>query len=440
MKRSALHPYQVRTVEFIKQNPACGLWLDLGLGKTIATLTALSDLMAKDQVSRVLVIAPLRVARTVWKQEAEKWDHTAHLDIGICTGTPANRAAVLNQQHVITVINRENVPWLVANYPWVFDTLVIDESSSFKSHSSKRFRALKKVRKHLRTVILLSGTPSPNSLGDMWSQMWLIDQGARIGRTIGNFRSRFCHQAGYMGHSWEINAGAADIIHAAVSDVCLSMSAEDYLDMPDRIDVTIPVELNPAALAKYKEFEKEFLLEIDHVDIAAVSAGVLANKLLQCANGFAYDENGVSHQLHTAKLDALKDIVEDNPDENMLIAYNFKADLAVIHKTFPAAVTLSASGKEIVEWNEGKIKMLLCHPASAGHGLNLQRGGSMIVWYGLNWSLELYQQFNARLHRQGQQRPVRVCHIVAKDTIDLRLIKALGAKAKTQKELLDYLK
>lgn len=318
--------------------------------------------------------------------------------------------------------------------------VIVDESSSFKSFKSKRFKALKKALKFTKSVVLLSGTPSPNGQMDLWSQMFLIDQGERLGKTITNFRNRFFAPAGYMGYGYDLNPGADTMINDLISDVCLSMQSEDYLDLPDRIDLTEWVTLSDSDMDSYKEFEKEFILALEADDITAVSAGVLANKLLQFANGSVYDENKKQHDIHNAKIDALKEIVEDNPGENFFVAYNYKSDLARIQKAFPKAVTLSRGGKELDEWNAGKVKMLLAHPASAGHGLNAQYGGSAIVWFGLNWSLELYQQFNARLHRQGQTKPVRVMHIAASGTIDERVIAAIEGKAKTQKELLDHIK
>jgi len=437
MDRADLHAYQENAVQFIKDNASCGLWLEMGLGKTVSTLTAIAEIKPK----RVLIIAPLRVANTVWKQEATKWKHLRHLDIGVCTGSEAKRRETIAKNHHITVINRENIPWLVSSLKsWRWDMVVIDESSSFKSFKAKRFKALKAARKYIERCVLLSGTPSPNSLMDMWSQLWLIDQGQRLGKTISNYRNRFFRPAGYMGYQWELKEGAEDRIHAAIKDVCLSMSASDYLELPDRIPVEIPVEIGDKAMRSYKAFEKEFILELAEADIAAPSAATLLGKLLQCANGFAYDEDGKAHHLHSAKIDALRELVDDNPDENILVAYNFKADLAALREAFPHAKELDKSGEVLDDWNSGKVKMLLCHPASAGHGLNMQRGGALLVWYGLTWSLELYEQFNARLHRQGQTRPVRIAHLIATDTADEAVMKALGAKAKNQKKLLQFLK
>ena len=440
LSRKDLHSYQQHAIDFVKEKKRCALFLDMGLGKTTTTLTVASDFLDDHLINHILIIAPLRVANKVWKQEAKKWEHLKHLSISICTGSAADRQAALARRSEITVINRENVPWLVENTKWRWAMVIVDESSSFKSFKSKRFKALKKALKFTKSVVLLSGTPSPNGQMDLWSQMFLIDQGERLGKTITNFRNRFFAPAGYMGYGYDLNPGADTMINDLISDVCLSMQSEDYLDLPDRIDLTEWVTLSDSDMDSYKEFEKEFILALEADDITAVSAGVLANKLLQFANGSVYDENKKQHDIHNAKIDALKEIVEDNPGENFFVAYNYKSDLARIQKAFPKAVTLSRGGKELDEWNAGKVKMLLAHPASAGHGLNAQYGGSAIVWFGLNWSLELYQQFNARLHRQGQTKPVRVMHIAASGTIDERVIAAIEGKAKTQKELLDHIK
>jgi len=437
--RSDLHNYQNHAISFIKEKKKCALFLGMGLGKTVSSLTAVLDLLEDFAATKVLVIAPLRVANTVWKQETQEWSHLKTMDVGICTGSAANRRKVILQNHDITVINRENVVWLVENFKWGWDTVVLDESSGFKSFKSKRFKALKKVLKHIDILVELTGTPSPNGQMDLWSQVYLMDQGERLGRTISNFRSRFFKPSGYMGYSYELLEGSEDKINNLISDLCLSMSADDYLELPDRISVVEKVSLSKNILDQYKELEKEFLLELEDVGIEAPSAGVLANKLLQFSNGAVYDEQKKYHVLHDEKIDRLKEIIEDNQGENIFVAYNFKSDLERLVKAFPKATVLDKEGKALKAWNKGKVKMLLAHPASAGHGLNAQYGGSVIIWFGLNWSLELYQQFNARLHRQGQTKPVRIIHIVSEKTIDLKVLQALSSKAKTQKDLLDFM-
>lgn len=440
LSRDNLHNYQNKALVFIKDKHKCALFLDMGLGKSVTTLTAAADMLDDFLVSSVLIVAPLRVANTVWKQEAAKWEHLNHLDISIATGSEKSRTAALNSEANIHVINRENISWLVRTHKWKWDMVIIDESSSFKNMKSQRFKSLKKVTKHFKSVVLLSGTPRPNGIEDLWSQLYLIDNGERLGRTMGNFRSRFLDKVGYMGYGWEPKEGANLKIKGLIKDVCISMSKEDYLDLPERIDLNESIDLPPAVAKQYKELEKEFLLTLEKGDVEALSAATLGNKLLQICNGAVYGTEGETHILHDLKIKALKEIIEDNPNESFLVAYNFKSDHVRLSKAFPEGKSLSKSGVEIEEWNKGNIKLLFAHPASAGHGLNLQEGGSSIIWFGLNWSLELYQQFNARLHRQGQKKPVKVMHIVIKNGIDERVMQALGDKAETQKELLDYLK
>jgi SNF2 family DNA or RNA helicase len=443
LSRNNLHDYQNRAVDFIKTKERCALFLDMGLGKTTSTLTAISDLIDGFAVNRVLVIAPLRVANSVWKQETEKWRHLEHLRVSVCTGSDKARRSALHRDADIYVINRENIVWLVELYgkKWPFDMVVVDESSSLKNPSTKRFKGLKKILPYTNYMVLLTGTPSPNSLMDLWSQMYLVDFGESLGRTVTAFRQRFFEQD-FMGYTWKIRAGSDEKIHGLIASKVISMSAEDYLDMPDRIDLEVKVTLPPKILAQYRDFEKTLLAQLESgEEIEAVSAAALANKMLQMSNGAAYyDEHKNWAEIHTEKLDALSDIVEDNPDENILVAYNYKFDLERLLKRFPYAVVLDKEQSTIGRWNAGEIKMLLAHPASAGHGLNIQRGGSMIVWFGLNWSLELYQQFNARLHRQGQTKPVRVVHIVSEDTIDQRVLSVLSDKNATQASLLKSLK
>lgn len=443
LNREHLHDYQKKAVDFIQTKERCALLLDMGMGKSVSTLTAISDLFDGFAVNKVLVIAPLRVANSVWAQEKDKWDHLRHLNVSVCTGTEKQRIAALQRDANVYVINRENVVWLVDHYKkkWPFDAVIIDESSSFKNPSAKRFRALKKVLPYTNYMVLLTGTPSPNSLMDLWPQMYLVDFGDSLGRTVTGFRQRFFEQD-YGGYRWKIREGCSEKIHSLISDRVISMSAEDYLELPDRIDLIENVELPASVFKKYKELESTLLAELDTgEEIEAISAAALANKMLQFANGAAYhDEYKNWAEIHAEKLDALSDLVEDNPDENILVAYNYRFDLDRLQKRFPKSVILDKEQDTIDRWNRGEIKMLLAHPASAGHGLNLQSGGSMIVWFGLNWSLELYQQFNARLHRQGQTKPVRIVHIVSKGTIDERVMLVLKDKDAVQANLLQALK
>jgi SNF2 family DNA or RNA helicase len=439
--RSDLHDYQNRAVDFIKAKKRCMLLLQMGLGKTTSTLTALTDLLDGCVVERVLVIAPLRVANSVWAQECRKWEHLSHLKVSVCIGSEKKRISALQKTADVYTINRENIPWLVKHYAkkWPFDAVVVDESSSFKSNSAQRWKALKKILPDTEYMVLLTGTPSPNSLLDLWAQMYLVDFGQRLGRTMTGFKQRFFEQD-FMGYRWTIKDGAAEQIHALVADVCLSMSSEDYLELPERIELIEFVDLPPTVQANYTRFEAQLLATLPSgEEIEAINAAVLANKLLQWCNGATYtDSAGTWATIHDAKLDALAEIVEAN-DEPILVAYNYKSDLSRLQARFPQAVRLGKDQQIIDDWNAGKTSMLLAHPASAGHGLNLQQGGSLCVWFGLNWSLELYQQFNARLHRQGQTKPVRIVHIAARDCIDARVLQVLSSKDAAQKDLLKAL-
>jgi len=442
MDRTNLHKYQEQAIQFIKEKRKCALFLDLGMGKTTSTLTAMSELLAEGKVKRVLVIAPLRVANSVWKQESKKWAHLDHLDIEIATGGQKPRKEAIDKNSSIVVINRDVIHSLVHEYgkKWPFDMVVIDESSSFKSSSTMRFRAIKKILKHVNYMVLLTGTPSPNGLSDLWSQFFLIDQGESLGKTKGSFYDAFFTQD-YMGYSYTLNPGADTKIYERIKNRAMRMDSKDYLELPDRIDLDISVELPPAVMKQYKELEKEFVMILNDETIDVINSAVLAGKLLQICNGaFYHGEDKGYTVIHDKKIEELKQILEDNPDDNFLVAYNFRSDLERLQKAFPEAVVLDKEGKCISEWNRGKIRLLLAHPASAGHGLNLQDGGHQIVWFGLNWSLELYQQFNGRLHRQGQGVPVVVTHLVVKKGMDEKIMKALFQKHESQKALLDYLK
>jgi SNF2 family DNA or RNA helicase len=440
LKRENLHHYQNSALDVVLNKKKCALFLDMGLGKTTTTLTAIHDLYYNFSVERILIIAPLKVANNVWHKEAQKWEHLQELDIAIATGSVNERLSAINSNKTITLINKENVPWLIEKCKWKWDMVVIDESSSFKSARAKRFRALKKVMKHIKSIVLLSGTPSPNGMMDLWSQMYLIDQGERLGRTITNYRQRFFVPDGYMGYNYKLKPGAKEQIMELIKDVCVTMTAEDYLELPECINVNEFIELPDKAKQQYKELEKEFIISLDDIDIESPSKAALGNKLLQICNGSVYDAEKNVHEIHNEKIERLKEIIEDNPGENFLVAYNYKHDLEKLQKAFPKAVKLETAKQED-DWNKGKIKILLAHPASAGHGLNLQYGGNVIIWYGLTWNLEYYQQFNKRLHRQGQKNTVRNIHLIAKGCLDEKvLFFALSGKAKTQKDLIDYLK
>ena len=444
ISREDLHAYQLSAVDFIAKHHKCAIFLDMGLGKTVISLTAIADYLEENPAGRVLVIAPLRVAKTVWEQEAAKWEHLKHLNVAIATGIATERIGALNGDANVVVINRENVPWMEQLGGWGlcgrWDMIVVDESSSFKSFKALRFKALYKMAARATRVVLLTGTPSPNGIMDLWTQIALLDRGRRLGKNITAFRNRYFDKSGYHGYVYTPKAEAHGEVQDKISDICMSMSAKDYLSVPERVEVTQFVELGLIPRKTYTTMKRNFIVELGESAITAVSAGVLANKLLQISNGALYDEDRGVHFIHDAKIDCLQSLVEDNPTENLLVAYSYKSDLVRLQAKFTDAVTLSASGKEVEQWNRGEISMLLAHPASAGHGLNLQSGGSVVVWFGLNWSLELYEQFNARLHRQGQANKVKIIHILTKDTIDERVLSVLRDKSKTQADLIEYLK
>lgn len=439
LSRTNLHPYQHRAVQYILDHPTCALWLDMGLGKTISTLTAIADLIDVCAVERALVIAPLRVARTVWAQEASQWRHTRKLRVASILGDQKQRLTALRRDADVWVINRENVPWLVreAGGRWPFDCVVIDEASGFKSSKSQRWRALRNVRKHIDRIVELTATPSSNGLVDLWSQIYLLDQGERLGKTKTGYLQRY-FDADHWGRKWTPKPSADATIRERLRDIVLSMQASDYLTMPDLVDVTIKVDLPIASQRVYKALEHDLIVQLGSDTVNAASAATLATKLLQVCNGAIYTEDGTSH-LHDAKLDALQELREENPDEPMFVAYAFRSDEARLRERFPDAVSVTEYDA-IGRWNAGDISMLIAHPASAGHGLNLQHGGSIVVWFGLTWSLELYEQTNGRLYRQGQTRPVRVVHLVAQDSIDERVLSALRSKHDIQRDLVSALR
>lgn len=439
------HEYQRYAIRRILDQAACGLFLDMGLGKTVITLTAIVELMhERFDVGRVLVIAPLRVAETTWTDEAAKWDHTRHLRIAQVLGSERQRLAALKASADIWVVNRENVEWLVTQCwrDWPFDMVVVDELSAFKSPKARRFRALRKVRPLIKRIVGLTGTPAPNGLLDLWSQLYLLDEGERLGKTVTGYRGRYFEPAERNGHvvyKWRPKPEAEENIHAKIADLCISMSAADWLDLPERINRTVPVRLSPAARGRYQRLERDLLLPFEGADVVADTAAVLSNKLLQMATGAVYDENGNAQHVHDAKLDALEDLIEAANGKPVLVFYSYRHGLRRIYDRFPHAQPLG--GPEVVAaWNAGKIPLLLAHPASAGHGLNLQAGGNIIVWFGLTWNLELYEQANARLDRQGQTGRVIVHHLIAEGTIDEDVMRVLSGKAAGQGALLEAVK
>lgn len=432
------HDYQTFATDFVLEHPACGLILDMGLGKSVITLTALWSLLLDSfDVGKVLVVAPKRVAENTWPAELKKWEHLDGLTWSLVLGSEKDRRAALQRRAKIYIINRENVTWLVDNYRWDFDTLVIDELSSFKSSKAQRFRALKRVRPRISRVIGLTGTPQPNGLLDLWPQMYLLDMGKRLGRFVGGYRERFFlpdKRNREVIYSYKPKEGAEEKIYELISDICISMKAADYLDMPELVSSQVEVKMNARERKLYEDFERDMVLHLKDGDLDAVNAASLSGKLVQMANGAVYGENRKVHLIHDRKLDALEDIIEAANGKPLLVAYWYKHDLERIRQRFD--VRTIDTPKDIADWNEGKIPVALIHPASAGHGLNLQDGGSTIVWFGLTWSLELYQQLNARLWRQGQRHTVVILHIVTEGTHDEDIIKALELKDMSQTALI----
>jgi SNF2 family DNA or RNA helicase len=439
------HQYQEYATNRILNQEAVGLFLAMGLGKTVSTLTAIDQLLYNYfDVQKVLVIAPLRVAQKTWPDEIKKWDHLTHLRISKVLGSEKERLAALRAEADIWIINRENVEWLVDLYgkDWPFDMVVIDELSSFKSSKAKRFRALRKVRPMIKRIVGLTGTPAPNGLIDLWPQVYLLDQGERLGKTVTGYRSRY-FDPGKRNRtvifSWDPKPGAEEAIYSKLEDLCVSMSAEDWLQMPERIDREVKVQIPEEARAKYDQLERDLLLPFAGGDITADTMAILSNKLLQMANGAVYDENGTTREIHQAKLEALDDILEAANGWPVLVFYNYQHDRDRLLGHISSAKVLDTED-DIEKWNQGRIPVMLAHPASAGHGLNLQTGGNIIVWFGLTWSLELYQQANARLYRQGQDKSVIIHHLVAEETIDEDVMAALAGKDVSQKALLAAVK
>ena len=454
------HDYQRYCITRIIQEEALALFLDMGLGKTVITLTAVCDLIFnRFLVSRCLVIAPKKVAEDTWTREQDKWDHLNLLKIQPVLGAKEKRIRALNSPGNIFVINRENVPWLVDHYrnDWPFDMVVIDESSSFKSHQAKRFKALRNIRRHIRRLVELTGTPSPNGLTDLWAQLYLLDGGQRLGRTLTEYRNNYFVPASRNAttiFSYEPLPGANEKIQEQIRDICISLSAKDYLSLPDRIDNVRYVQLDARARRAYEEMERERILELPDGALDAGSAAVLSGKLLQLANGAVYhtketvvDDHVTEErevvQIHDNKLEGFLELLEELGGKHALVFYNFQHDLERIHRVLAKtklAVRELKGTADIAEWNAGRIDILLAHPASVAYGLNLQEGGSDVIWFGLNWNLELYQQANARLHRQGQKHTVYVHHLLAAGTVDEDVMSALRRKGDCQAALLEALK
>lgn len=443
MKYNA-HDYQKYATKFILQHPIAAVFLEMGLGKSVITLTALFDLIL-DQfvIGKVLVIAPLRVARDTWPSEIQKWDHLKGLKYSVVVGTAAEREAALMQQADIYIINRENVDWLVnkSGIPFRFDMIVIDELSSFKSYQAKRFKSLLKVRPFVKRIVGLTGTPSSNGLMDLWAEFRVLDLGQRLGRYITHYRNAYFtpdKRNAEIIFSYKPLPGAEEQIYKRIGDVTISMKSCDYLKLPECVINEVPVYMSEKEQEVYDRFRDDMVAKIKGKEIDAVNAAVLSGKLLQMANGAVYDDEKNSLLIHDRKLDALEDLIEGANGKPVLVAYWYQHDAERIKSRFD--VREIKTSKDITDWNNGDIPVAIVHPASAGHGLNLQTGGSTLIWFGLTWSLELYQQTNARLHRQGQTDTVIIHHIIAKGTIDENVMKALRQKEKTQNALIDAVK
>lgn len=438
------HEYQSYATEFILSHPISAVFLEMGLGKSVITLSAIFDLCLDSfLVCKVLVIAPLRVARDTWPAEIKKWDHLKGLSYSVAVGTEKERIDALKKQSTVYIINRENVDWLVhkSGIPFHFDMVVIDELSSFKSYGAKRFKSLLKVRPSVKRIVGLTGTPSSNGLMDLWAEFRILDLGQRLGRYISHYRNTHFKpdkRNAQIIFSYKPLPGAEEEIYKQISDITISMKSTDYLKMPEYVSNEVFVILSEKEWKVYSDFKEDMVANLGDEEIDAVNAAVLSGKLLQMANGAVYDSENKAHVIHDKKLDALEDLIEGANGKPVLVAYWYKHDLERIKERFP--VRQIQSSKDIEAWNDGKIPIAVIHPASAGHGLNLQSGGSTLIWFGLTWSLELYQQTNARLYRQGQKDTVIVHHIITKNTIDEDVLLALTKKEKTQDALIDAVK
>jgi SNF2 family DNA or RNA helicase len=442
--RYVAHNYQNYAKNFILAHKVSALFLDCGLGKTITTLTAINELMYDSfEISKVLIIAPLRVAQSTWKEEIEKWNHLNLLRYSIAVGDEKERLKALKQNSDIYIINRENVDWLVtkSGIDFNFDMLVIDELSSFKSNTSKRFKSLLKIRPYFERVVGLTGTPSSNGLMDLWAEFRVLDLGERLGRYITHYRNEYFlpdKRNGAVIFSYKPQPNAEERIYRRLADMTISMKSTEYLKMPELILNELEINLDEEDQIKYKKFKKEMVMTIQEKEIDAINAASLSNKLIQLANGSIYDNDNKFYEIHNKKLDKLEEIIESANGKPVLVAYWFKADKERIEKRFKVREIKTAD--DIKQWNMGMINLALIHPASAGHGLNLQSGGSTLVWFSLTWSLELYQQTNARLYRQGQKDTVVIHHLITKNTIDKDIMKSLKRKDKTQEALMRAVK
>lgn len=453
LTKNNLHNYQKACVEHIIEHPYCGLFLDLGLGKTVTALTAIEALMFDYcEVDSALIIAPKRVAESVWQEEAQNWEHLRHLTFSKIIGTQKQRQEAIRTKADIYIISRDNIAWLSALYgggKLPFDMVVIDELSSFKSYKSERFKAMRSARLYIKRLVGLTGTPAPNSLIDLWSQIYLMDRGDRLEKTITRYREKYFRPGrtnGNVVYSYDLMSDSEFLIHKKIEDICISMKAEDYLEMPFRTDNYIKLKMPENIRKQYEDFEKNKVLELlssadEETTINVINAAALSNKLLQFANGAIYDEERNVYPIHDIKLEALKEIIDDANGQPVLVAWTYQFDRDRIKEYLKAYKPRELkTNKDIEDWNAGKVQVMLAHPASAGHGLNLQAGGHIIIWFGQTWSLELYQQFNGRLYRQGQQSHVVINHLILQGTHDEDVIKALKSKDQKQNSLMNSIK
>ena len=435
------HSYQQVAIKEIMDKPSTGLFLDMGLGKTAITLTAVADLIALEEISKVLVIAPLKTAQNTWGTELEKWDHLSGLTMSLVLGSAKQRLAALDAEADIYVINRENVVWLCElKRDWDFDMVVIDELSSFKNSAAKRFKALRKKIPMAKRVVGLTGTPAPNGYMDLWAEVYLLDRGARLGRTIGVYRQSYFHPVKMNGHvvyEWGLNKGAKEMIDKHLTDLCMSIKSDDVLDLPEFVETDMYVDMSASERRIYDRFGRDRVLP--EIDVVGAQAATVRGKMLQMANGFIYDDDKTAHFIHNHKIEALKELVEAANGRPVMVFYSFIEDKRRILEEFPEARELKTDA-DYRPWNRGEIPVLVAHPASAGHGLNMQDGGNIMIWYGLPDSLELYQQGVKRLHRQGQKNTVYIYRILTKNTHDEDILRSLARKERTQDSLLQALK
>jgi SNF2 family DNA or RNA helicase len=444
-----LHKYQERAKHHILNNTHSGLFLEMGLGKTVISLSAINTLMYEElEINKVLIIAPKRVAESVWDAEIKKWPHLRHLTVSKITGTVKERRKAVIKKADIYTIGRDNISWLCGLFggsSLPFDMLIIDELSSFKNPSSIRFKSLRLVQPCFKRVIGLTGTPAPNGLIDLWSQLYLLDRGERLGKTVTAYRQMYFKPGMSIGpvvYNYKPLSDSEQGIKEKIKDICISMKSEDYLDLPKTVYNTIKIDLGEEVLARYEQFEQDLVMELleNDTEITVVNAAALSIKLLQMSNGAVYDEEKNYHEIHDKKLEALKEIVDTSTD-NVLIAWSFRHDMERIHKYLSKYKPVKLETEQhIKDWNAGKIKVMTMHPASGGHGLNLQKGGATVIWFGQTWSLELYQQLNARLNRQGQEKSVIIHHLVSAGTIDERVVKTTSNKMIVQDGLMNAVK